>query len=160
MAVKGTYNFRGMSIPDIYLKVIAINGNDSGWNAQVGAYAILDGSDPIETFFKTFSYRAGVDPFGDIEEKLLTDFPGFVRVSPKRITRLEFLQRFTPEERVAIRTAAKESVLLEDYLELVALATFIDVTRADTIAGVQQLELLGLIGVGRAGEILDEDQTV
>ena len=159
MAVKGTYNFRGLDIPDIYLKVTQLVGNENGWTATVGAYADLQ-AQPLETFSKMLSYRPGVDPFGEFEDKLLADYPGFVRVSPKRITQLEFLNRFTQAERVTIRTAAKQSVPIEDYLALVSAATFIDITRADTIAGVQALEQLGLIGAGRAAEILDEDQTV
>lgn len=34
------------------------------------------------------------------------------------LTRFEFLSRFTPEERVAIRTEAKINPLVEDFLEL------------------------------------------
>lgn len=159
MAVKGTYNFRGMMVPDVYLKVIQITGNEAGWTAQIGAYANATATDPLETFVKAVGYRAGIDPFGDLEEKLMADYPGFVRVSPKRITRLEFMQRFTTEERVRVRTAAAGAPVLQDYLELVALAQFIDVTRADTIDGVNALEALGLIAAGRAAEILDLDQT-
>jgi hypothetical protein len=159
MAVKGTYTFRGLDIPDVYLKVMTISGNEAGWNAQIGAFATATSTDPLEVFNKSLSYRPGIDPFGDFEDKLLVDFPGFVRVSPKRITRLEFLQRFTMPERIAIRTAAKQSVALEDYLELVSVATFIDVTRPDTINGVRYLESVNLIGVGRADQILDPDTT-
>lgn len=159
MAVKGTYTFRGLDIPDVYLKVTQMVGTEVGWTATVGAFASLQETMPLETVTKTLSYRAGTDPFGEFEDKLLQDYPGFVRVAPKRITKLEFLQRFTQAERVAIRTAAKQSVPIEDYLALVDAATFIDVTRADTVAGVQALEQLGLIGAGRALEILDEDQT-
>lgn len=159
MAVKGTYSFRGVDIPDIYLKVTQLVGNEQGWTATVGAFASLTEPMPLESFSKMLSYRAGVDPFGDFEDKLLQDYPGFVRVSPKRITQLEFLNRFTQAERVAIRTVAKTQVPIEDYLALVSAATFIDITRPDTIAGVQALETFGLIGVGRAAAILDEDTT-
>lgn len=160
MAIKGTYNFRGLDVPNIYLKVISISGNDVTWTAQIGAFTSLATATPaLETFMKSVSYRAGVDPFSDVEDRLMAEHPGFVRVSPKRITRLEFLQRFTQTERVTIRTAAKQSVPIEDYLALVDAATFIDVTRPDTMAGVQALEQLGLIGAGRAAQILAEDQT-
>lgn len=159
MAVKGTYPFRGVDIPDIYLKVTQLVGNEQGWTATVGAFASMSEPMPIDTFSKMLSYRAGVDPFGEFEDKLLQDFPDFVRVSPKRITKLEFLNRFTQAERVGIRMAAKQSVPIEDYLALVDAATFIDITRPDTIAGVQTLESIGLLAVGRAAVILDEDQT-
>jgi hypothetical protein len=159
MAVKGTYNFRGMQVPDVYLKVTQITGNEAGWTAQVGAFANSTTVDPLETFVKAVGYRAGIDPFIDLEDKLLQDFAGFVRVSPKRITRLEFMQRFTGDERIRVRTAAQQSQQIADYMDLVALATFIDITRQDTIAGVQALEALGLIAAGRAAQILDPDQT-
>lgn len=154
MAVKGNYNFRGMAIANAYLKVTQITGSESGWTAQVGVYADPTATDPLETLMKSVGYRAGIDPFSDVEDKLLADYPGMVRASPKRITRLEFMQRFTADERIRIRTAAAQSQQLADYMDLVALATFIDITRADTIGGVQQLETLGLIAAGRAAEIL------
>lgn len=157
MAVKGDYNFRGMTVNGAYLKVMNVNGNESGWTAQIGAYADATATDPLETFMKTVGYRAGIDPFQDLEDKLLADYPGMVRASPKRITRLEFMNRFTVDERMRIRVAAQTSQQLEDYMELMKLATFIDVTRADTIAGVNQLETLGLIAAGRAAEILTTD---
>lgn len=72
----------------------------------------------------------------------------------RRLTRLEFFQRFTPSEQAAVRTAAKSNVGLENYLAMMELATYIDLDRPDTIAGVQQLEAATLIGPGRAAEIL------
>lgn len=70
------------------------------------------------------------------------------------LTKRAFLERFTPEERVAIRTAAQSSVAIQDYLELVSVSDEIDLTYATTVAGVQELEAAGLIAAGRAAEIL------
>lgn len=70
------------------------------------------------------------------------------------VTKLEYLRLFTQEERVAIRTAAKANAVLEDYMELLALAEIVDLSDADTVAGVNALEMAGLIAPGRAQEIL------
>lgn len=70
------------------------------------------------------------------------------------VSRLAFMQRFTADERVAIRTAAQSSPAVQDYLELLNVSEEIDLTHALTVAGVQQLEAGGLLAVGRAAEIL------
>ena len=86
---------------------------------------------------------------------------------PKRhITNLAFRQRFTRSEKVALEMAALDnpSASIEQRAQAAALradlkdqeqATYIDLDRADTRAGVQMLETAGLIGVGRAAQILD-----
>jgi hypothetical protein len=71
-----------------------------------------------------------------------------------KITPVEFLQRFTAQERVAIRTAADSDAALDDYLELLQAAQEVDLTHDVTIVGVQALEQAGLIAQGRAAEIL------
>jgi hypothetical protein len=75
-------------------------------------------------------------------------------VTGRVMTKLEFLRRFTQEERVAIRTVAKANVQLEDYMAMIDLAQDIDTADADTKAGVQMLEAVGLLAAGRAAEIL------
>lgn len=71
------------------------------------------------------------------------------------ITRLAFRNRFTPAEKAALYTAAKENVQIQIYLDDVNSATFVDLSRTDTREGVIALENAGLIGSGRALEILD-----
>lgn len=71
------------------------------------------------------------------------------------LTKLEYLRRFTTEERVTIREASKANPALEDYLAMMELAEEIDTGDADTIAAVTMLEQVGLIGVGRANEVLN-----
>lgn len=83
-----------------------------------------------------------------------------------RITRLAFRNRFTQAEKVALEIAAidnpaatlaqrQQAAAIRAHLADVAASTFIDLGRDDTRAGVQALEAGGLIGVGRALEILD-----
>lgn len=87
-------------------------------------------------------------------------------VPDRRVTRLAFDNRFTQAERINIDlssidnptgtlAARQQAASLRDMRTQVNNATFIDLDRADTRAGVQQLETSGLIGVGRAAQILD-----
>lgn len=74
---------------------------------------------------------------------------------PKHITHLAFAQRMTKAERTAIRTSTNEDV--QDIMFLFNSAKYIDLDRADTIAGVNALEALGILGAGRADEILSAE---
>lgn len=84
----------------------------------------------------------------------------------RRITRLAFRNRFTMAEKTTLELASLDSpaapmaqrqqaATLRAYLADVAAANYIDLERADTRAGVQMLEQAGLIGAGRALQILD-----
>ena len=83
-----------------------------------------------------------------------------------RITRLAFRNRFTQAEKVALELAAlddpaatmaqrQQAAAVRVHLADVNASTFVDLARDDTRAGVQALETGGLIGVGRALQILD-----
>lgn len=79
----------------------------------------------------------------------------------RRITKLAFRSRFTSAERAAITYAAKQATqqgaAVQSYLDDTQAATFIDLNRPDTRAGVQALEGAGLIAGGRAAQILDTE---
>ena len=81
--------------------------------------------------------------------------------SPKHITRLAFLNRFTDAEAISIDLASigatAQEAGLRRYMNKVNAATFIDLARPDTRAGVQALEAGGVLAAGRAAEILDSD---
>jgi hypothetical protein len=70
------------------------------------------------------------------------------------ITKLAFLNRMTSSERIGIREAAKVSPAIHDYMAMLDAAQDVDLTDPRTIGGVQALEGAGLIGEGRAAEIL------
>lgn len=72
------------------------------------------------------------------------------------ITRLAFRNRFTMSEKAVLYTAAAtpQGVGLKVYLDDLAAATFVDLSRADTIASVNYLATLGIITSARATEIL------
>jgi hypothetical protein len=77
----------------------------------------------------------------------------------RHITQLAFLSRFTDAEAVAIDLASigatVQAASMRRYQSKVSAATFIDLGRVDTRAGVQALEAATLLAVGRALEILD-----
>ncbi len=83
-----------------------------------------------------------------------------------RLTKLGFRSRFTAAEKTAIELASlddpaapmaqrQQAAYIRVYLADVAAATYIDPQHVDTRSGVQALEAAGLIGAGRALEILD-----
>ena len=76
-----------------------------------------------------------------------------------RISRLAFKLRMTADERKAIRAAAESNADLYDFMDLLSDSTYIDLTRAETIAGVGQLETAGLIASGRGDEVLNTPVT-
>ena len=83
-----------------------------------------------------------------------------------RLTKLGFRARFAQAEKTAIELASlddpaaplaqrQQAADIRVYLADVASATYIDPQRPETRAGVQALEAAGLIGAGRALQILD-----
>lgn len=66
----------------------------------------------------------------------------------------QWKRRFTQAERLAIRDAATHSPELADYLDLMNGADEIANDDPDTINAVNLLEAVGLIGAGRANEVL------
>lgn len=75
-------------------------------------------------------------------------------VNRRLISKLDYMNRFTDAELVAIYTAAKTNINVEIWLEKFKLSEEINLDDPRTIAGVQSLETLGLISTGRATEIL------
>lgn len=80
-----------------------------------------------------------------------SDTQSFVHITAQ-LTRLEFLTRFTASERIAIRASTDPIVI--DFMELLNLASFVDVGDQNTIDGVNYLASQNLIAAGRVAEIL------
>jgi hypothetical protein len=88
--------------------------------------------------------------------------------SVRRITQLAFRNRFTQAEKIAIDLASIDNPAAEMPARIraaairvdladVAAATHIDLALPRTRSGVISLETAGILGAGRAGEILDAD---
>ena len=78
-----------------------------------------------------------------------TDYP-----SNTALTHLEFLRRFTSDERVTITAASAQNPALADYMKMLDSAKLINLSDVDVSAGVNVLEQAGIITAGRANEIL------
>lgn len=110
----------------------------------------------VQTYHYKFDDKQEWEEFRDLNlEELQKTHKEIIQEHDKRITKLAFLNRFTQAERILLRQAGKDNALVEDYWNLVSLATFIDLNRPDTISGVQTLESIGLLDEGRADEILN-----
>jgi len=78
----------------------------------------------------------------------------------RRLTKLQFIQRFTDVEFATILAAVRQDVQIEAWYEQFRLATpdpdgtSVDLDDPRTQGGVMALEAFGLIGSGRAAEIL------
>jgi hypothetical protein len=70
---------------------------------------------------------------------------------------LEFKRRLTSTERVTIRTIAKQNAVVEDFMDLLDSATEVRSDDQDVIEGLTMLESAGLLGSGRANEIINGD---
>ena len=70
------------------------------------------------------------------------------------LNKIDFLRLFTQAERIAIREAAKVNPLISDYQHMLDAATVVRLSDPDIQTGVPLLELGGLIGAGRAAQIL------
>jgi len=75
-------------------------------------------------------------------------------VQPKILSKKEFFDTFTYPELVAIYIAAKTNPIIEVYLDKIKVSESIDLSHQEAIDGVNAIEKLGLIAVGRAKEIL------
>lgn len=72
--------------------------------------------------------------------------------SPRRLPRAEFMRLLTPQERIAARGA--NDPVVDDFLHLMDASESINLDHADTAAGLGYLESIGVLGAGRADEIL------
>jgi len=87
---------------------------------------------------------------------------GFFPVTPEpppppvvdELHKVDFLRLFTQAERIAIRAAAKVNPVVEDYQAMLDAATLIRLSDPDIQEGIPDLEDAGLIGPGRAAQIL------
>lgn len=103
-----------------------------------------------------YSASAGPVSAQDFMQKLIDgQLDGLVKAYlVTQITKLAFLNRMTADERIAIRAAAQQSPAIHDYMAMLDAAQDVDLTDPRTVGGVHALEAAGLIGVGRAAEIL------
>ena len=74
---------------------------------------------------------------------------------PGVYTKFEFLQKFTTEELIAIKTAAKTDVSVEVWLWMFDSAQEVRLNDPNLISGLDNLVSLGLLTEQRRNEILE-----
>lgn len=74
--------------------------------------------------------------------------------APRLLTHEQFIRRFTPAEWEAMTAAARASTAMDAWMRRFTLATVVSLDDPATAAGVQALELAGILAAGRAEEIL------
>lgn len=144
------------------------------FDTRNGMIAVIETDAPDEGMIKvkrgqsTLAARYALDESGALvdrfpgktDEEVLAEIaaqqaaPAPAQPVSRTVTKLAFMERFTDEELAAIYAAAKTDVRVEVWMDKMKLASEIDLADPRTRAGVEALEALGLIGQGRAAEVL------
>jgi len=69
-------------------------------------------------------------------------------------SRIEFRNRFTSAEKVALYTAAETDVMIKVFLDDLSAAEYVDVTDENTVASIEYIEQIGIISGERKSDIL------
>jgi hypothetical protein len=124
----------------------------AGWGtlAEVDAVlaereAIRRSSDAAEVALEALTDAASVQSFTWAVDVPVTP--------PRRLTRKQFTERFSSTELQAVLAAVDANGGLRAWWEKFCLADDINLDDPATLAGVQALEIAGLIGTGRAAEV-------
>ncbi|WP_072281636.1 hypothetical protein [Rappaport israeli] len=80
-------------------------------------------------------------------------------IKPSKITKLAFVRRFSDEEYHALAQARSQNPQLAGWWEKLNFALNINLADQETITGIYFLEKMGLIGKGRAAQILAIDSS-
>lgn len=122
--------------------------------------------DPSAYSMTVMKYQAGID-ITEMNPQPQEGwiFDGSQLVQPagelisKKISKLALRNRFTMTEKVTLEAAAAQDntngYTLRAWISDFNVSQYVDLARPDTIAGVQFLEASGLIGPGRANQILN-----
>lgn len=109
---------------------------------------ILADSDDVAAMIAA-TQQATARRLADNEQVVLAANP--MPATPQ-MSKLQFLRLFTPVERIAIRSS--RDPIVADFLQLLDIASEVQLTDDDTVAGVRYLEQQGLLTAGRSAEIL------
>ncbi len=125
----------------------------AGWATLAEVDAVLAEREAIRR--SSNSAEAAVDALTDVGSVQTFTWSIDVAVAaPRRLTHKGFSDRFTDAEMQAILAAAETNAALKTWWEKFKLARDINLDDPATQGGVQALEIAGLIGEGRAAEVL------
>ena len=125
----------------------------AGWATLAEVDAVLAEREAIRR--SSNAAEAAVDALTDVGSVQTFTWSIDVAVAaPRRLTHKGFSDRFTDAEMQAILAAAETNAALNAWWEKFKLARDINLDDPATQGGVQALEIAGLIGEGRAAEVL------
>ncbi len=125
----------------------------AGWATLADVDAVLAEREAIRR--SSNAAEAAVDALTDVGSVQTFTWSIDVAVAaPRRLTHKGFSDRFTDAEMQAILAAAEANAALKTWWEKFKLARDINLDDPATQGGVQALEIAGLIGEGRAAEVL------
>lgn len=78
--------------------------------------------------------------------------------APRLLTHETFIKRFTATEWEAMTAAARANAAMDAWMRRFQLATFVNLDDPATAAGVQALEMAGILNTGRAAEVMTGPQ--
>ena len=84
--------------------------------------------------------------------------PDYV-IKDMKITKLAFRQRFQMAEMAAIYTAMASNIVVKIMIDNLSMATYVDLSRTDTIQGVYYMVSLGILSAERANQVLTTPPT-
>jgi hypothetical protein len=145
----------------------ALTGSYAGQEPQEGQDRYFELLEPLEQHWTAYRMSDARDGLELLPAPAPTEPPAPAPL-PRHITKLAFRNRFTTAEKVMIDLAsiddpAADMVARQQAAAVrvaqadAAAATYIDLDRADTRDGVTMLETAGILGAGRALEILDAE---
>ena len=125
----------------------------AGWATLAEVDAVLAEREAIRR--SSNAAESAVDALTDVGSVQTFTWSIDVAVAaPRRLTHKGFSDRFTDAEMQAILAAAETNAALKTWWEKFKLARDINLDDPATQGGVQALEIAGLIGEGRAAEVL------
>jgi hypothetical protein len=77
-----------------------------------------------------------------------------LRVFDRTLTKLQFMNRFTATERIQVRELAKTNLMIDDFLQLLALAEEVNLDDPNTRLAIGYLTQLGIFTPERMTSIL------
>lgn len=132
---------------------IKLKDGAAGW-CEVGTGKLFD--DAGQPLAGPHDYSttdtAPAQPAWYVEPVVQQDAPPLLS---RKITQLAFKNRLTAAERIKLRQAAKANATVEDAIDLLDTAMYVDLDRADTRSDLMTMEAIGLLAAGRALEVLD-----
>ena len=126
-------------IIDGVVTAVTLWDGQSEWSPPQGSIAVACGDDVVT---------------GWLYDGITFSAPPAPPPEPVILNKVDFLRLFLQGERIGIRTASTLNPVIADYQYMLDAATTVNLQDPDILTGVPLLEAAGLIGPGRAAQIL------